>query len=295
MSAPSTTRGTEVCANFRACGSTVAGGPGTGLCAACRTIAYCSRECQAAHWAAHKVLCKEVRNVLKAAAAAPAPLTGSLPPFAPALAAAEAGDVGAQFDVAAAYASGTGVAHSWPSALAWFARCAAHPSPPRGVWLQHGQCYEYGRGVAIDEVEAVRLYRVGAALGDAKAQCALAKCLLRGVGVPTPDRDGAFALFAAAAAQDDPTALCALGHCYSTGAGVARDVPRALVLWKRALTHPQCVPALAGDTACKLGVAYWNGDDGVARDAELAARYLRQGAALRSESATRVLREVGLA
>jgi hypothetical protein len=31
-------------------------------CAQCRNIAYCSRDCQAVNWAAHKALCKETSN-----------------------------------------------------------------------------------------------------------------------------------------------------------------------------------------------------------------------------------------
>ena len=180
-SASPTTSGTERCGNFGACGKTVAGGPGTGLCAGCRSVAYCSRECQAADWAAHKVCCKEMQNAKKAAGTAPSHLLSSSPPFAPTLAAAEAGGAVAQYNVAMAYASGTGVPHSWPSAFAWLARCAVQSSPPREVWMRLGTCYECGNGVAVNEVEAVRLYRVGAALGDAGAQYMLAQCLQRGV------------------------------------------------------------------------------------------------------------------
>ena len=221
----------------------------------------------------------------------------ALPPFefAPPLAAAEAGDAGAQFIVAMACASGTGVTHSWPSAFAWYKRCAAQPSPPREVWVHLGECYKFGNGVAVDEVEAVRLFRVGASLGHAGAQCALAQCLERGIGVPTPDRAGAFALFTAAAAQDDPNALYGLGNCYCLGMGVARDVPRAVSLWTRALAHRRCSSDVAGGAAHNLGAAYWNGDDGVERDTALAARYWRQAAALGEESAARALRDHGLA
>ena len=293
--APPNASGTERCANFDVCGSTVAGGPGAGLCAACRGVVYCSKTCQAAHWAIHKVLCKELRRAKRASQTAPASACYVLPPFAPALAAAEAGDANAQYDVAMAYASGTGVAHSWPSALAWFARCAAQPSPPRQVWLQLGLCYECGRGVAVDEVEAVRLYRVGAALGDAGAQCSLAQCLQRGFGVPMPDRDGAFALYASAAEQGHPDALLGLGCCYYAGMGVASDVPRATSLWKRVLVHPQCSPAVVGNAACNLGSVYWDGVNGVVRDVELAARYWRQAAAVGDATAARALREEGLA
>ena len=293
--APATTNGTERCANFDACGKTVLGGPGTGLCAGCRSVVYCSRECQAAHWAVHKAPCKEMRNAKKAWQSAPAHLFGALPPFALSLVAAEAGDAGAQYNAAAAYASGTGVAQSWPSAFAWFKRCAAQPSPPTDVWVGLGDCYKCGSGVAVDEVEAVRLYRVGTALGHAGAQYALAQCLLRGVGVPTPDRDGAFALFKAAAAQDDSEGLYGLGCCYGMGIGVARDVPRAVSLFTSALAHSFCMPGTAAFAAYNLGAVYWDGDVGVPRDRELAARYWRQAAALGYESAERELRGRGLA
>ena len=293
--APPPTSGTERCANFHACGATIAGGPGSGLCAACRIVAYCSKACQAAHWAVHKVDCKQTRSAIKVVAAAPTTLDYALPSFAPTLVAAEAGDALAQYNIATAYASGIGVAHSWSSAFAWYKRCAAHTSLPIGVWLQLGHCYEHGRGIAVDEVEAVRLYRVGAALGHAGAQIALAECLLRGVGVHTPDRDGAFALFAAASEQDHPGALYSLGNCYNTGAGVARDVQRAVSLWKRVLVHPRCSPWDVRVSSYNLGAVYCNGDDGVPRDDELAARYWRQAAALGDEGAARALREAGLA
>ena len=293
--APPPTSGTERCGNFFSCGSTIAGGPGTGLCAACRDVAYCSKACQAAQWPSHKVRCKEIRNSKKAAAAAPITVRYALPPFAPTLASAEAGDAVAQYHVAQAYASGTGVVQSWPSAFAWYKRCAAQPSAPIEVWARLGECYEFGSGAAVDEVEAVRLYRVGAALGHATAQIMLARCLKRGVGVPTPDRDAAFALFTAVAARDRPDALCLLGDCYADGAGVARDVPHAVSLWKRALAHPRFSPALAGGLACTLGLVYASGDDGVPRDAELSSRYLRKAAALGNEHAARSLRELGLA
>ena len=292
---PTTTSGKERCTNFNACGKVVLGGPGSGLCAGCRNVAYCSRECQAADWAAHKVYCKETRNATKAGQSAPAYLFGALPPFAPMLAAAEAGDADAQYDVAVAYASGTGVAQSWPSAYAWFRRCAAQPSPPTAVWKGLGDCYKHGRGVTVDEVEAVRLFRVGTALGHAGTQCALAQCLLRGIGVPTPDREGAFALFKAAAAQGDSEGLYGLGNCYDSGMGGARDVPRAVSLWMRALAHPQCSSDVARFAAYNLGATYWNGVDGVGRDIALAARYWRQAAALGHESAARALRDRGLA
>ena len=248
------------------------------------------------HWRDHKVLCKEIRKADVAARSAPKHIDNALFPaeFAPTLLLAEKGFAVAQYFVGGFYASGTGVAHSWPSAFTWWKRCAAQASPPLGVWVQLGVCYELGRGVAVDEVEAVRLYRIGAALGDAGAQFSLAQCLERGLGVPMPDRASAFKLYAAAAGQDDPGAISCLGLCYSRGIGVAQDVPRGVLLMERALSHPQCPRGIARDTSQSLGSIYWNGDAGVPRDRELAVRYWRQAASLGSETAVRQLREHGL-
>ena len=112
---------------------------------------------------------------------------------------------------------------------------------------QLGQCFQHGRGVDADKVEAGRLFRAGAALGEAAAQCALGLCLQRGVGVAVPDRNAAFELFDAAAAQNFVGGLYSLAICYVNGVGVARDTTRAASLCKRALAHPGCPPLVAGE------------------------------------------------
>ncbi len=42
------------CAN---CGATSGGGVKLRKCAGCRRVRYCSQECQAQHWAQHKLVC----------------------------------------------------------------------------------------------------------------------------------------------------------------------------------------------------------------------------------------------
>jgi len=48
-----------VCAQ---CGRQPAGGVGLKRCAACQCVFYCRAECQKAHWKAHKVDCKQLRQ-----------------------------------------------------------------------------------------------------------------------------------------------------------------------------------------------------------------------------------------
>lgn len=277
-----------------ACGDRVERPDAAGLCGGCRIAFYCSTACQRAHWkASHKRECKEIQKRRDAPAPGVSPV--GLPPFAVSLAAARRGDAGAQYNVGLAYASGTGVAQLAAAAFEWYTRSAAAASPPPVVWSQLGSCYRFGRGVAADHAEAVRLFRVGAAAGDARAQFNLAQCLVSGIGVPGADFDGAFAHFAAAAAQEYPDAICSLAACYADGRGAARDTPRAIAMWERVVARPSgAAPSTVAAAAFNIGAAYWNGDGGVPHDVERAARYLRQAAALGHETAARVLRENGL-
>lgn len=277
-----------------ACAKLVVGGPGVGLCSGCRCAFYCSEACQRAQWKAHKSQCREIRRFAAAEACAVPVLTFALPPFAPLLAAAEAGDANSQYNVSMAYVSGTGVQQSFVSALKWLQRCAAHDSPPREVWADLGIHYHSGRGVAVDNVEAVRLWRVGAAVGDPSAMYNLAIALEEGIGVPVADFGAAVALYSSLAASDDAEALCALAKCYSAGRGVERDVPRAISLFTRAVAHPRARPTTVTSAATHLGVAHVNGLNGTTHDIALGLRYLRQAAAGAggNETAARVLREL---
>ena len=285
--------GTERCGN-RGCDTYVTATDGAGLCSGCRTIVYCSTACQKAHWKNHKVLCKEIQRQRATTAKAVPTSSGTLPPFVPTLAAARAGDASAQYKVGAAYATGTGVAQSWPSAFEWFLQCTVQAAPPREVWRALGECYQYGHGVAKDEAEAVRLYRLGAAAGDAGAQFYMALCLERAIGVPTPDFDAALELYMAAAEQDLPEAMLNLGACLSKGRGVACNTPLAIALFKRLLVHPRAAPRVVAAAAYGLGVCFGQGADGVPRDTELFVRYMRQAAALGHDTAARALREARL-
>lgn len=80
------------------------------------------------------------------------------------IAAAEAGDAGAQYRLAVDHFLGTHPRASDGRALYWYRRAAEQGHVPAQLLL--GQMYESGWGVASDRAEAVRWYRRAAASGD---------------------------------------------------------------------------------------------------------------------------------
>jgi TPR repeat protein len=93
--------------------------------------------------------------------------------------------------------------------------------------------YARGDGVAQDDVEAVRLYRLAAAQGVADAQCDLGKRYKEGAGV-AQDSVEAARLFRQAAAQGHAHGQGNLGYIYANGDGVAQDFVEAARLWRLA-------------------------------------------------------------
>ena len=72
-----------------------------------------------------------------------------------------------------------------------------------------GTMFDNGQGVAQDHAEAVRLYSLAAAQGDAYAQCWLGYMFEMGYGV-AQDRAEAIRLYRLAAAQGQAVAAAAL-------------------------------------------------------------------------------------
>lgn len=254
---------------------------------------YSGSACQRAQRPAHSALCQEFKRQRAKAAALPT-LTLPLPPLLLLLAAARAGDADAQYDVGVAYALGSGVAQSWSSAFEWWTRCTARPAPPVHAWVSLGVLYCYCRGVAADAAEAARHYCVGADAGDATRSVTWRTASPTPLASPRRTRTR-LSLLTAAAAQDDPTAIMNLGVCYAEGMGVVPAVPRAVALWQRVLAHPIAATSTVSQAAYNLGITYYDGDDGMVRNRELAVRYWRQAAANGHETAARWLAERGLA
>jgi TPR repeat protein len=101
------------------------------------------------------------------------------------------------------------------------------------VMFRLGRLYANGIGVARDDVEAVRWYRMGASAGNLNATTALALALIEGRGATKDEQEG-LRLLRAAAEKDNHEALHRLGVILSQGKLVAKDTAEATRLLTRA-------------------------------------------------------------
>jgi len=126
-----------------------------------------------------------------------------------------------------------------------------------------GSMYEFGRGVAQSDSEALRWYRAAAEAGDASGMNNLGLMYGNGRGVAQNDNE-AVRWYRAAAEAGDGLGMSNLGVMYDNGRGVAQSDNEA-VRWYRAAAE-----AGNGSGMNNLGVMYENGR-GVARDPVRAA------------------------
>jgi hypothetical protein len=102
-----------------------------------------------------------------------------------------------------------------------------------------GICYRRGEGVEKDVLASYRWFQLAANQGGAVAQCQLGFCYYLGEGVEKDEAE-AVRWFELAAAQGLAHAQHNLGFCYSSGVGVARDLGKAALLFELAAEqgHP---------------------------------------------------------
>jgi TPR repeat protein len=146
-----------------------------------------------------------------------------------------------------------------------------------------GVCYDNGcGGVAQDYAEAVRLYSLAAAQGDARAQFNLGYMFKKGEGV-AQDYAEAVRLYSLAALQGHARAQVNLGNMFKKGEGVAQDYAEAVRLYSLA--------AAQGDAGAQfnLGLMFYYGR-GVAQDRAEAVRWYRLAAAQGNADATAALK-----
>ena len=95
---------------------------------------------------------------------------------------AEAGDAVAQATLGVLYANGKGVPVNDTEAVKWYRRSAEQGNAFAQSNL--GYRYEIGKGVARDDKQAVKWYRKAAEQGNAEAQTSLGSMYANGRGVP---------------------------------------------------------------------------------------------------------------
>lgn len=133
---------------------------------------------------------------------------------------AEQGDTEAQYDLGLMYANGEGVARDDEQAVRWFRLAAEQGDADAQFNLSF--MYLNGEGVPQDYEEAIRWFRAAAEQGLAPAQFYLGFMYSDGKGVPRDDQEAAL-WYGAAAEQGLATAQFYLGFMYDSGRGVPRD------------------------------------------------------------------------
>ncbi len=142
------------------------------------------------------------------------------------VAAAQAGDPGACYEIGIRFAEGRNTTVDLAKAAAWLDRAAQAGLAPAQFRL--GSMYEKGLGVRRNFAEARRLYMAAAAQGHAKAMHNLAVLYARGIN-GRPDYDSAIDWFRRAAAYGTIDSQYNLGILYARGSGVERDLVES---WK---------------------------------------------------------------
>jgi hypothetical protein len=176
------------------------------VCSGCRSVFYCSHECQRADWKGHKPACKVATAEREASQIVRVGKGGESAP--PAAAPERAG----------------------PPASQWVAGAARSEAE---ALCRLGACYYHGKGVPQSYERAAELWKQAAAQGHANAQFNLGTLYRDGLGVPQ-SYERAAELFQQAAAQGDAGAQHNLGLLYHEGQGVTQSYERAVELWKQA-------------------------------------------------------------
>jgi localization factor PodJL len=137
------------------------------------------------------------------------------------IAAAQAGDPGAAYEVATRFMQSRNPAPDYAKAAAWFDRAAQAGLAPAQFRL--AGLYEKGHGIRKNFSEARRLYMAAAAQGHAKAMHNLAVLYTRGIN-GAPDYAAAVEWFRKAAVYGTIDSMYNLGILYARGTGIDRDL-----------------------------------------------------------------------
>jgi TPR repeat protein len=133
----------------------------------------------------------------------------------------------AQLQLGMSYLTGRGVKADPKKAAIWFKKAAAQGKHRAEHEL--GEIYSFGMGVKSSQPEAVRWYQKAADGGFAPSQFSLGNMIMidRGEGVPKNTTEGA-RLLTLSAEQGYPPAQCVLAQCYEKGVGVEPSLDKSL-------------------------------------------------------------------
>lgn len=144
---------------------------------------------------------------------------------------AEAGELGAQAELGARYGQGIyGAPQDIPKAIALLSAAAAKGNPDAQFFL--ASAYASGTGVPQNELQAFTLYEQAASQGHAGANYMLATMIIYGKAGISPSWSGGISNLWAAAVKDYPPAMILLGAAYQDGKGVTLN-PQAAAYWYR--------------------------------------------------------------
>jgi hypothetical protein len=189
----------------------------------------------------------------------------------------------AQYRLGSCYANGHGVARNDVEAVRWYRLAAVQGTA--GAQVALGICYEEGSGVAQNDAEAVRWYRMAADQGQPSGQVNLGTCYHTGAGIDE-DPEEAVRLYRLSAAQENASAQNNLGLCYEDGIGVIEDRAEAARWYRLAADQGEA------DAQHNLGLCYADGI-GVIEDRSEAARWYLLAANQGHPDAPAALAELG--
>lgn len=182
---------------------------------------------------------------------------------APLLALAEAGDASAQFQAGTLMIFGArGVPKDGARGCAMLKTAGQTRADAMHIY---GECLQFGYGGEQDLEKAMAAFDRAGDMGLAKSRCAEGNILIE----LQRDVPRAVALCREAAEAGDADAQTDLGNFYIAGVGVEADVATARGWYEKAAAQNQ------RNAAFVLGQIHWNGDGGVERSPEAAARYWR--------------------
>lgn len=120
---------------------------------------------------------------------------------------------------------------NWKKAAMWYAM-AAEQQDAEGL-CGFGKCYELGRGVSKDALQAVSYYSRAVEKGSKDAKAYLAGMQMRGVGMPI-DTEKALEALQELGKESCASAWAELGWCYRWGVGVSADFKKSAWYFHRA-------------------------------------------------------------